>query len=188
MIKPITPPVFNPDIAGEIILTAIQYLGMKEIDGNSGFVDAEFEKRMKKIGWQKGQAWCAYFTELVWREAYAKFTDRSNELDKLFNGGAVNTYTRFSNDKRFTCNQTPVPGAIVIWQQYKGGKPSWQGHAGIVNTAIDDVKFPSIEGNTNSQGGREGIEVSAKTRRLLFSVNDGLRIKGFIHPIKPELL
>lgn len=188
MIKTVTPPTFSLNIGSEIILTAIQYLGMKEIEGNSGFVNADFEKRMKTIGWQKGQAWCAYFTELVWREAYAKFTERSNELDKLFDGGAVKTWTKFFNDGRFTCNQIPVPGAVVIWQQYKGGKPSWQGHAGIVNKAIDLVKFPSIEGNTNSQGGREGIEVSAKIRRLLFNVNDGLRIKGFIHPINPELL
>ena len=168
-----------------ILYSARLFLGQKEISGNLGFEDSYFTRLMEEVGWQKGQAWCAYFTELVWKYAYRNYNRKLiSILDKLFSAGAVKTYTNFKNSD-FTVNKTPVIGAVVIWQYYKDNKPHWSGHAGIVTKVYSDDSdfFETIEGNTNSKGGREGIEVSKKERSLSFEPKHrGLALRGFIHP------
>jgi hypothetical protein len=54
----------------KIIATAEKYVGMTEIRGNLGWTSEAFEEKMLETGWKVGQAWCAYFTELVWSEVY----------------------------------------------------------------------------------------------------------------------
>jgi hypothetical protein len=156
--------------------------GLKEIKGNMGFKDEEFEERMEMVGWKQTQAWCAYFAELIWKLGYAGYdSEMVKRIDKLFSGSAVQTFRNFSKDGGFTVSQDAVEGAVVIWQTYRNGKASWTGHAGIVIGAHDKY-FVTMEGNTNSSGGREGIEVARKTRKYTFDTQNGLRLKGFIHP------
>ncbi len=163
----------------KVVEIALKYIGERETPNNSGFKDSEFEQKMSHVGWQKGQAWCAYFTELVWKEA---FPEKFDELDKLFNAGAVATFTNFAKDTDYICDKMPEPGAVVIWQHYKDGKPTWMGHAGIIES-FDSVNLYTIEGNTNAQGGREGIEVAKKTRAFDFlPKQNGLVLRGFIKP------
>jgi hypothetical protein len=45
---------------------------------------------------------------------------------------------------------------------------------------VSSSGFMSIEGNTNSNGGREGIEVAEKARDYNFYDKNGLCLKGFI--------
>ena len=162
----------------KVVEIANSYVGEREKLNNSGFIDSEFEERMDKVGWKTGQAWCAYFSELVWKEAYPD----NKELDKLFSAGAVATYTNFAASKNFVCDKVPEAGAVVIWQYYKNGMPHWSGHAGIVEF-IEGNTIHTIEGNTNAAGGREGIEVAKKIRPLDFEPKDkGLVLKGFIKP------
>jgi hypothetical protein len=103
------------------------------------------------------------------------------QLDELMTPSTQTTWQNFENDTsgKFKLSDKPSKGAIVIWQLYTNGVPEWKGHAGIVQN-YDDNNFYTIEGNTNSQGGREGIEVAQKTRDYNFDVNNGLRLKGFI--------
>ena len=49
---------------------------------------------------------------------------------------------------------------------------------------ISKKDFTTIDGNSNSSGGREGIEVAEKTRKYNFNSNNGLRLIGFIKPKK----
>jgi hypothetical protein len=169
-----------PNIVG----VAQKYVGKQEIAGNMGFKDADFQKRMEAVGFLKGQAWCSYFTELVWKEAYNIGTPESiailKKLDKLFSASATATFKNFELDGTFKVGQVPIPGAIVIFRHGVG----WQGHAGIVTAyANGDKVFYTVEGNTNAQGGREGIEVAQKSRKLGLPLNkNGLNIVGFIYP------
>ena len=177
-----------PTIIDKIVEVATYYLGQKEFPGNMGFESPVFEKKLKSVAWEEGQAWCAHFAELVWKEAYEQFyPDMIPVLEKLFSGSAVKTWVHFSKDKQFICNKAPQRGCVVIWQYYKDGKPDWRGHAGIV-TFVYANRFISIEGNSNSSGGREGIEVAIQKRMVEFDTKDGLRLKGFIHPVDPEIL
>lgn len=163
-----------------IVQMAKKYVGQREMKNNSGFKDKDFEKRMKDVGWQDGQAWCSYFAELVWREAY-KITTYDKELAKLFSGSATQTYKNFQLSGNWEFGATPREGALAVWRYGVG----WQGHIGIVY-ALDEkdpLKFLTIEGNTNQAGGREGIEVAKKIRFLNKPLTtSGLNLVGFIYP------
>lgn len=165
-----------------IIEIAKSYIGQKELANNSGWEDKRFQELMEDCGWQHGQAWCAYFCELVWKQAYKDNPDLLFKLDKLFAAGAIKTYENFKSSRDFIADKHCVPGSIAIWQHYVEGKASWQGHAGIVISEICSHEFDTIEGNTNSGGGREGIEVAQKIRLLDFNSRNGLVLRGFIHP------
>jgi len=154
---------------------ARKYLGQTEKPGNSGFNDATFEDKMEEVGFQKGHAWCAYFAELVFKEAIPE----REELDTLFSGSTVLTFRNF-RDAAYMISQVPRVDHLVIWQTMKNGKPMATGHAGIVSEVTSLWEFKSIEGNTNSHGGREGFEVSEKDRKVLANVENGLKILGFI--------
>ena len=165
-------------ISDQIVKIAKSYIGQHEKPSNSGFKDAEFEKRMKDVGWSTSLSWCVFFTELVWKEAYGP-GQVFNELSKLFSGSATTTYKNFELSKTWKVGQKPVPGAIAIWRYGNG----WQGHAAVVVSVGDKKDFNTVEGNTNSEGGREGVEVAEKTRLTgkAFTKN-GLNLVGFIYP------
>lgn len=188
-------------IREKIVEVALSYEGKTEFRGNAGFHDGDFQDAMEAVGWQKGQAWCAYFAELVWKEAYGHFEstdDEIAELDKLFSPGAVVTYNNFNKEWRhrdkskknqefYEVSQEPKKGDLIVWQSYKNGKAHWTGHVGIVVGVFpDEGKVWTMEGNTNSKGGREGIEVAKKTRKVgadMFRPKlRGLVLKGFISP------
>lgn len=167
-----------------IVEIAKSFIGMQEIPGNMGFKDERFQELMIETGWQKGQAWCSYFAELVWKIAYQEINPEFiPKLDKLFAAGAVKTFQNFKDACIFPVDKKPEPGAVAIWQTWKDNQPFWTGHAGIVISITGPNEIATVEGNTNSKGGREGIEVAEKRRRLSFDVTNGLCLKGFIHPI-----
>lgn len=156
---------------------AIKYIGQTEKPGNMGFNDEEFEAKMKAVGFKRSHAWCAYFAELVFKEAYP---EKFKELDKLFSASAVKTYKNF-RDAGYPMHNTPEKDCLVIWQMHKNGKPQWQGHAGIVvRVEPNNWIFESVEGNTNDGGGREGYIVAMRSRRHLAKVDNGLKVLGFI--------
>ena len=167
---------------------ALKYVGQREITSNKGFIDADFQTKMQQTGWRKGEAWCAYFGELVFREAYANDLVLLAEIIKLFSGSTVQTWINFDDsdwktvDANGKNNSVPQIGAIAIWRTYRNGKPQSSGHLGIV-TAIDNpIRPQTTEGNTNDAGGREGEIVANKTRLIDFKVKNGLRLVGFIYP------
>lgn len=156
---------------------ALKYLDQEETAGNSGFVDPRFQEMMQLTGWQKGQAWCAYFAELVYREA--GLTALADQLT----AGAVDTWNRMQKSALAVCSKTPEVGSIVIWQSVTNGQPSWSGHVGIVAAYFPrTAQMITVEGNTDGAGGREGVEVALKIRGLEFNRDNGLRLLGFITP------
>jgi hypothetical protein len=167
-----------------IIKIAADYLGEQEIRGNKGFLNKEFEEKMIATGWQKSQAWCAYFAELVWRESYASLNSLiENEVRELFSGSAVATFVNYKNAGwKINQNTNPAPGSLAIWQNYNKGVASWSGHAGIFANTVSFTHFHSIEGNTNDSGEREGYEVAGRKRRFNYHDKDGLVLLGFVEP------
>lgn len=162
-----------------VVEIAKKYVGKTEKPGNSGFNDVLFQKRMEETGWQKGQAWCAFFTELCFKEANQK---EWWKLEKLFSGSAVQTFKNFKA-AGYRISDKPVVGSLVIWQKYVNGKPSWMGHCGVCVEVLDDSTFKSIEGNTiedNASGDqREGYIVALK-KRTIKKVQNGLQVLGFV--------
>lgn len=157
----------------KVVQIAKSYIGKTEKPNNQGFNDAAFEKKMQAVGFEKGHAWCAYFTELVFKEAYPT----NKELDKLFSASAVTTFYNFQK-ANYKISIKPEVGSLVIWQTQKDGKPQWTGHAGIVVEVNGDT-FKSVEGNTNDGGGRDGYIVALKSRKVQ-QVKNGLQVLGFV--------
>ena len=165
----------------EIAMIAAKYIGFQETPNNSGFKNKDFEKRMKEVGWDKGMAWCSYFSELVWAEAYSKNDEVKKRIKELFSGSATATYKNFDLNKLFKTDRTPEVGSVVIFRHGNG----WQGHAAIVEKVVDANNIVTIEGNTNSAGGREGVEVARKIRKLDKPYTPtGLNFVGIIHPMQ----
>ena len=177
-----------------ILETATSFLGQKEKGNNAGFDNKEFQKRLEACGWERGQAWCAYFCELVYTEAYKRFaadnpTNKNiervqQELTALFSGGATDTYARFDRSTWSTRNNLPVPGAMVVWRFGNG----WIGHIAIVvEVSEKDNTITTIDGNSNNNGSREGNEVVRKVRKWKYPYSaKGLNIVGYIQPQNPD--
>lgn len=167
----------------KIVSTALNFNGILEIGNNEGFSDETFQSYMEDVGWDKGQAWCSYATELIWKLAYVHQQNIVKILDSTFSGSAVQSYKSFKKGNIFTVSKEPVEGALVYWQTYRDGKPHWTGHAGIV-IDFDGEDFETIEGNTNKEGSRDGNGIWERVRGYDFEVNNGLRLLGFVHPIE----
>lgn len=147
---------------------AKKYIGQKEKPGNDFDTDTPLGKILKDAGHKDGEAWCAYFAEAVFVET----------LRHLFSASTVTTFHNFKN-AGYEISETPKIGALVIWQRYTGGKPTWQGHCGIVTCVNEDNSFFSIEGNTDKAGSRTGGSVQENPHTLA-RVRDGLNVLGFV--------
>lgn len=170
-------------IEDRIIEIARSFIGLHEIPQNMGWDDKRFESLMEDCGWQKGQAYCAYFCELVWKIAFGELQpELLPDLDRLFSSGAVKTFNNFKEACLFDVNKNPGRGAIVIWQRWKDNLPHWTGHAGIVTTIKNQNEIGTIEANTNVFGHREGDSIEERARLLNMDARNGLVMKGFIHP------
>lgn len=150
-------------------------LGKKEKPGNSGFESPELEKRLTAVGWQAGWAWCACIQE-SW--AWMAFPSLKDKIKGLFVASAVATHRNLVR-AGYVSTMKPEVGAFVYWQRMKDGHAEWQGHAGVVSKVVSDTEFYSIEGNTNSDGSREGDSVQEK-HRFVKQVENGLQVIGFV--------
>jgi len=162
----------------KIVLIAKSYIGQKEKPNNSGFIDANFEKKQKAVGWVNGHAWCAYTAELIWKEAFTAIKPEAVPLlDKYFSGSTIQTFKNFKKSPEFPVRPTPKLGSVAIWQHGTGTT----GHAGIV-TSFNEKTFKCVEGNTSEAGSREGTIVRENTRELIKPYSaKGLNLLGFIH-------
>lgn len=150
---------------------AKHYVFQKEKPGNDFDIDTPLGKILKEAGHKDGEAWCAYFMEGVFVET----------LRALFSASTVQTFHNFKN-AGYEISRTPKIGSLVVWQNYKDGKPLWSGHAGVVTGVQSDGTFFTIEGNTNSSGSREGTSVQEKMRRNE-NTDNGLNILGFVEVV-----
>lgn len=167
-------------LAEKIVAVATSYIGQKEIAGNKGFQNAAFQKKMIDCGWQMSQSWCAYFTELVWKEAFGTKHPLYKSLDRLFSPSATATFANFKgHPTSFATGAKPKVGALAVWRYGNG----WQGHIAVVIEVRADGSFKTIEGNTNNDGSREGVEVAVKVRKVgePFKAR-GLNLVGFVYP------
>jgi CHAP domain-containing protein len=131
---------------------AISQLGVEEDAGHKN-KGKEVEKYLASIGLGPGYAWCMAF--VYWN--FAQAADRMGRQNQLFKTGGVMEQWRQRKDKFRAL--TPQPGDIFIMDYGKG-----IGHTGIVEKVENDVVH-TVEGNTNSDGSREGYEVCRRVRQ-----------------------
>lgn len=160
----------------KIVEIARGYIGQKEISGNKGFVDKQFDKDMRSIGFYTGAPWCGFFAILVYTKAKKNV--------KLLSSSSKYLIEKATKAKNW--HAEPIPGAVVVWATFKNGKRQSTGHIGIVAEVSEDGKnYTTIEGNTSDKGGREGIIVASRKRTIdasKWTVENGLRLMGFVYP------
>jgi hypothetical protein len=155
---------------------ADKYLGQKEITPNWGFLDKIFDAKMRSVGFYNGAPWCMFFCKLVWQEAGLNV--------KMISGSSKQTMINATKNENW--HTTPVVGSIVIFRLFNAGKPTNLGHGAIV-TEITEDGYITVDGNTSDKNGREGIMVAIRKRHLnqdSWRKKNGLRLMGFIHPLK----
>lgn len=110
------------------------------------------DQYLASVGLDPGYAWCMAF--VYWCHRTASLTARlHNTMPK--HAGVIEVWRR-----SFTYRvEKPAPGDVFV-MDYGGGK----GHTGFVESINTDGSLNTIEGNSNSDGSREGFEVCRHKR------------------------
>lgn len=133
----------------ELINQAGSQLGVSESTGHN---DGEaVESYLRSVGLGKGYAWCMAFVYWCAMKA-ATILDIPNPLYKT---GGVEVEWESDRGERISI---PEQGCIFFMKHTSG----W--HTGIVTGVLPLGKLHTIEGNTNSNGSREGTSVLCKNR------------------------
>lgn len=146
-------------IGDEAIKVAGSQLGVVEATNHND--GQAVESYLKSVGLGKGYAWCMAFVYWCFKKAGANL-QLPNPLKAT--GGVQDEW----ESGRGTHSSIPIMGSIFIMQHNEGG---W--HTGIVTGVFPNGVLHTIEGNTNSNGSREGTSVLRKTRNVS-------QMKGFI--------
>ena len=184
-----TPPLVItklPSFFGGTGLTGQAEKSLRGKFNNYGFVDATFEAMMRTVGWQGGQAWCAYYMKVVLMQLYS--FDRDWVAKKLTGSAygnltAVESYNA-KGDMRYLGVRKGIPEvADVVCMLNASGEG---GHTFMVTEVLggnesSGWKVKCIEGNTNNGGDREGDKVLERTRTIKVGMRSGGQIvKGYI--------
>jgi hypothetical protein len=128
--------------------TAITQMGMQEKPLGSNW-GKPIQDYLKSVGISFPASWCMAFV-------YWCFEQNAKGKNPLVKTGGVLLHWNTA-DKKFRVAE-PQIGDIFIMDFGKG-----LGHTGIVES-VDGNYVHTIEGNSNSRGGREGIEVCRHIR------------------------
>jgi len=170
-------------ITEAILETAQSFVGQKEISGNMGFKQPFFLKLMESIGWKKSWAWCSMFCKLVYTEASKKVGLDPKLITKYISPSVQQTRANFlkAGYPLITNWKQAKPGAYISWVS---ASDKTKGHTGILVEFIENgQKMITIEGNTNSEGSREGDSVAKKTRQAVVGSGKGLILQGWFNVV-----
>ena len=194
-------------IRQRIVKVAASYVGNQEAlpPQNPGWWDEDYEakfKQLKSSPWTKTQPWCAWFCQLVWKEAYtvgnklvpsidtleyAKFY-KDTWKNRLQNGATIgagawtcgNNFKAFGKfitlDQAISGKYIPEPGDIAVYEY---------GHVDLViKPFIEGGKlagFSAIGGNTGNADARNGGETKYYAKKRIQSAD----VRGFCKVITP---
>lgn len=143
------------------LAAANDVLGIREIGDNRG-PSVEVMQRAAKI--PPGSAWCAALAN--WGAEYASAVKNlPSPLEDVPLQGYVQSYYEWGvqNDLIVPWGQTEPGDLFLVWHPSKDR----YAHLGFVDAVfLDAGQFRTIEGNSNSSGSREGIEVAQNTRHV----------------------
>lgn len=147
-----------------VLAKAGQEIGNTEIPKGSNW-GKHVQKYLKSVGITFPASWCMGFVYWCFSEV---FKELEKPLPLFKSGGVLATWN--GTDKKYRVVGKPSPGDIFILDFGKG-----LGHTGIVELVKGD-SFMAIEGNSNSTGSREGVEVCRPKWRKIASAKGFLRI------------
>jgi len=152
-------------LSDKAIEIAVSQIGQQEkpLGSNWGHPVQDY---LARVGINFPASWCMAFVYWCYDEA-AKQLSVPNPLIKT--GGVLHGWQESDEIYKFTSD--PQPGDIGI-MDFGGGL----GHCFIIRSLLPNSILDTIEGNSNNNGSREGIEVEEKKIRHAFDK----RIIGFL--------
>lgn len=158
-------------LISQLLTLANSLVGTKETAPNKGPMVEKFQRAVD--GKADGESWCLGFIQYCVNEVCAT-NGLKNPLFKT-----EHTLTLWDKTPNTLKSQRPTRGSIAVWQHYKEGKPTMQGHVGIVNNYLPGSFF-SIEGNTSDGKGinRDGDGVYLRKRSL--QSTESFKLLGFV--------
>lgn len=151
--------------------TAITQLGQKEdpIGSNRGPM---VDKYLLAVGLKPGYAWCQAFVYWCYATAAAQ---RSEKCPAIRTAGVQDCWRKTPQAQRITrrdalADLTQIKPGYQFVMLFSGG----MGHTGIVEK-VEGSFIHTIEGNSNSNGSREGVAVVRHIRSLTDNA-----LQGFI--------
>lgn len=149
-------------LAEKAVEVAITQIGVQEDPAHTN--QGEAKKYQDRVGLPHGQGfpWCQSFLYWCYDEA-ATALGGTNPVVKT--AGVLDCWNRTAEDRKiyrtdFGTIQI-LPGYQMIISEGAG-----LGHTGIIESVNDGKSINTIEGNTNSDGSRDGYEVCRHTRPL----------------------
>ncbi len=142
---------------------ATSQLGVQEVPRGSND-GPEVSQYLRAVGLEPGYAWCMAF--VYW--AVGKAAAQAGVQNPLIKTGGVAVQMNKTTLPKLSVNSKAIAPGDVFIMEFKSGF----GHTGFVKEIKGD-SITTIEGNTNSDGSREGYEVASRTRKLV-------SFKGFI--------
>lgn len=162
----------------KIVSITKSYKGEEEKQPNLGFKSPIIDKDMRAIGFYNGASWCGFAVMLTLFKAYADNPKWLRLLKRYCSASTHLMWINFKASPEFITGQIPKVGAIAIWQDGNGTN----GHTGIVISTTDSKHFVSSEGNSNSDGSRNGYEWSENAHIAgLPHKDNGLNLLGFVY-------
>jgi CHAP domain len=158
-------------LGGLALGVAVSQLGESEVPkgSNSG---PQVDTYLASVGLGSGFSWCQAFVYWCYREA-AKMAGCGNPAFRTASVADCwnKTSAEFKTTKIDALKNRPAvaPGSQVIFLYGRG-----LGHTGLVEH-VDEAGIHTIEGNSNTDGSREGYEVVRHVRRW-----DDPHLAGFI--------
>lgn len=158
-----------------VLKIAVKEIGVKE--------DPPFRNRGKKVeeylasvGLNGGFPWCMAFVYWCYEQAAQKMkianpTVKTGGVLNHWNEAGRRNIPRITRQQAINNPALVKPGMIFIIDT---GDPGGAGHTGLVEKVVGG-KLVTIEGNTNTDGSREGIGVFRRDARKIATIN-----KGFI--------
>lgn len=178
------------DLRNAIVRIAKSYIGQSSLDGDKGFVNVDFQSKMQSVGWNGGSAWCNYFADLVWKEAYQEVGAKDTKIKNIslntfnnFNPGSMPLTgycpTTFANMRKLGYAEPYIPGKTII----KPGDMIYYNSSHIsIAGAVSKNGFESIDGNYGDVQ-RGSVRYQAK-RDELYAKNYLKGISGIIRVVE----
>jgi hypothetical protein len=166
----------------DLIVEASRWIGVIEEGGdNSGKVIELFQKTIDNKAVK--EPWCCAFVQYCVREvdkAYEKKHEGPNEGTVLY--PTEHCLTLWNKTPKIHRLIKPEIGCLILWQYFKHGEPTTNGHIGIITKLVELNKILTVEGNTGPGKfiQREGDGVYEKERFWRSPYTSTMHVLGFL--------
>ena len=150
----------------KILQVAITQIGVQEDKAHTNHGEAIKYQEAAGLGSSGGYPWCQSYVFYCGKIAYGKL----NPIPRV--GGVMNCLDVATKEGYKIIHQAEAtPQNVSIGSQFILSEGGSKGHTGIIESIDEDGTLHTIEGNSNSDGSRDGYEVCRQSKRNLKDKN-----------------